>query len=136
VWWNNDDSVEGNSNNNIIVISFCSESINIILCNVVLLLSCFTLVIRCLHILYCIAMNLCLSLLLLILLSWLLNRKNRAGISADQATGGQGEDVRPPVASSLLCAGRASNNCVCRQNMTGITEGEARPRGQDRRRSP
>ena len=37
---------------------------------------------------------------------------DRAGISADQATGGQGEDVRPPVASSLLCAGRASNNCV------------------------
>jgi hypothetical protein len=63
---------------------------------------------------------------------------DRAGISADQATGGQGEDVRPPVASSLLCAGRASNNCVCRQdNMTGIiTEGEARPGGQDRTRSP
>ena len=80
-------------------------------------------------------MNLCLSLLLLILLSWLLNRKkdsDRAGISADQATGGQGEDVRPPVASSLLCAGRASNNCVCRQDMTGITESEARPGGHDR----
>ena len=54
---------------------------------------------------------------------------DRAGISANQATGGQGEDVRPPVASSLLCAGRASNNCVCRQDMTGITEGEARPGG-------
>ena len=28
-----------------------------------------------------------------------------AGISAAQAAGGQGEDARPPVASSLLCAG-------------------------------
>ena len=92
-------------------------SINVILCNVVL----FAYIV-----LYCSFSAASYTVVMAV------KDSDRAGISADQATGGQGEDIRPPVASSLLCAGRASNNCVCRQDMTGITEGEARPGGHDR----